>query len=323
VIDPRAAIAPGAELDEGVSVGPFAVIGDGVRIGAGSWIGPHAVIRGPTVIGRDNKVFQFASVGEDPQDKKYRGAPTRLVIGDRNVIREGPHLHRGSKQEATVVGDDCFLMTNCHVGHDCRVGDGVVMATGATLAGHVSVGPKAFLSGYCLVHQFVRVGRLAMIQGGAAASQDVPPFTIAVRPQNLLVGVNVVGLRRAGLDYHELAEVRRHPDLDHCLAAVAAASGRCFALSGRGEHRYDLVRYRPDDVVVFGAERDGLGDEVLGRFPPEHRLRIPMRPDNRSLNLANAVAVVLYEAWRQHGFVGASEPVTTASLAESPASPPF
>jgi len=130
-------------------------------------------------------------------------------------------------------------------------------------------------------------------------------------------------LRRAGLDYHELAEVRRHPDLDHCLAAVAAASGRCFALSGRGEHRYDLVRYRPDDVVVFGAERDGLGDEVLGRFPPEHRLRIPMRPDNRSLNLANAVAVVLYEAWRQHGFVGASEPVTTASLAESPASPPF
>ena len=209
MIDPRAIVSPGARIAPGVEIGPFAIVEDDVEIGAGTRIGAYTQVCSGTRIGRDNRIHMHVVLGNEPQDLSYRGAPTRLVIGDRNVIREGSHLHRGSKQEATVVGDDCFLMTNCHVGHDCRVGDGVVMATGATLAGHVSVGPQAFLSGYCLLHQFVRVGRLAMIQGGAAASQDVPPFTIAVRPQNLLVGVNVVGLRRAGLDRPAIAAIRR------------------------------------------------------------------------------------------------------------------
>ena len=160
MIDPRAAIASGAELDTGVSVGPFAVIGDGVRIGAGTWVGPHVVIRGPTDIGRDNRIFQFASVGEDPQDRKYGGEPTRLEIGDRNVIRECATVHRGTAQDAGVtrLGHDSLIMAYAHVAHDCALGNHVILANAASLGGHVSIGDSAvrinwmgfFLSVKCL-----------------------------------------------------------------------------------------------------------------------------------------------------------------------------
>ncbi len=209
MIDPRAVVSPRARIAPDVEIGPFAIVEDDVEIGAGTRIGAFTQVCSGTRIGRDNRVHMHVVLGNEPQDLAWRGQPTRLEIGDRNVIREGSHLHRGSKQEATVVGDDCYFMTNSHVGHDCRVSDGVILATGATLGGHATVGPKAFVSGYSLVHQFVRVGRLAMMQGGAAASRDVPPFTIAVRPQNILVGVNVVGLRRAGLDRAAIAAIRR------------------------------------------------------------------------------------------------------------------
>ncbi|MFM7736408.1 MAG: acyl-ACP--UDP-N-acetylglucosamine O-acyltransferase [Alphaproteobacteria bacterium] len=209
MIDPRAIVGARARIAPDVEIGPFAIVEDDVEIGPGTSIGAYTQVCSGTRIGRDNRVHMHVVLGNEPQDLAYRGAPTRLEIGDRNVIREGSHLHRGSKQEATVVGDDCYFMTNSHVGHDCRVGDGVILATGATLGGHAVVGPKAFVSGYCLVHQFVRVGRLSMMQGGAAASQDVPPFMTAVRSQNVLVGVNAVGLRRAGLDRAAIASLRR------------------------------------------------------------------------------------------------------------------
>ncbi|MBU6280744.1 acyl-ACP--UDP-N-acetylglucosamine O-acyltransferase [bacterium] len=242
MIDPRAIVSPHARIAPDVRIGPFAIVEDDVEIGAGSSIGAFTQVCSGTRLGRDNRVHMHVVLGNEPQDLAYRGAPTRLVVGDRNVIREGSHLHRGSKQEATVVGDDCFLMTNSHVGHDCRVGDGAILATGATLGGHATVGPQAFLSGYCLVHQFVRVGRLALIQGGAAASRDVPPFTIAMRPHNLLVGVNVVGLRRAGLDRAAIGAIRR--------------AYRALFL-----HRRDLRRAR-EELLADEVARGGPTSEV-------------------------------------------------------------
>ena len=161
MIDSRAVIDPAAELDKHVKVGPFAVIGAEVRIGAGTEVGPHVVIRGPTVIGRDNRIFQFASVGEDPQDKKYAGERTWLVIGDRNHIREFVTIHRGTVQDngVTSLGDDNLLMAYAHVAHDCQIANHVIMANAASLGGHVKIDDWAILGGFSIVHQFCRVGR--------------------------------------------------------------------------------------------------------------------------------------------------------------------
>ena len=169
-VDARAVIDPAAELDEGVTVGPFAVIGTGVRIGGGTAIGPHVVIRGPTRIGRDNRIFQFASIGEDPQDKKYAGEETGLEIGDRNQIREFTTIHRGTVQDdsLTRIGSDNLLMAYTHVAHDCRIGDNVVMANAASLGGHVQIGDWAILGGFSIVHQFCRIGAHSFSAMGSA-----------------------------------------------------------------------------------------------------------------------------------------------------------
>ena len=210
MIDPRAIVDPAARIAADVEIGPFTIIEADVEIGAGTRIGAFTQVCRGTRIGRENHIHMHVVLGNEPQDLSYRGAPTRLEIGDRNTIREGAHLHRGSAEDSpTVVGDDCFLMTNSHVAHDCRVGNGAILATGATLGGHAVVGPRAFLSGYCLVHQHVRVGRLAMVQGGCAVSREVPPFLIAALPTNQLAGVNAVGLRRAGLDRPAITALRR------------------------------------------------------------------------------------------------------------------
>jgi len=179
LIHPSAIIDAGAELADDVSVGPFSIIGPNVQIGAGSRIGPHVVIKGPTRIGIDNQIFQFASVGEDPQDKKYHGEVTRLEIGDRNVIREFTTLHRGTIQEESVtrVGCDNLLMAYTHVAHDCVIGDGVIMANGASLAGHVTVDDFAILGGFSLVHQFCRIGRHSFSAMGSIISRDIPPYS--------------------------------------------------------------------------------------------------------------------------------------------------
>jgi UDP-N-acetylglucosamine acyltransferase len=231
VIDPTAIIAPQAKLDPTVEVGPYTVIDAGVEVGAHCVIGPHAYLTGLTSIGVRNRFFAGCVIGEAPQDLKYQGTPTRLRIGDDNVFREHVTVHRSTKAgEETTLGSHNFLMAHCHVAHNCQVGNHVIIANGALLGGHVIIADRAFISGNCLVHQFVRVGTLALMQGGSAISKDLPPFTVA-RGDNGICGLNTVGLRRGGLTAAERLELRQ---LYHALfrkgiklgAAVAAAKTR-------------------------------------------------------------------------------------------------
>ena len=210
MIDARAVVDPSAELDDGVEVGPFSVIGPNVRIGRGTVIGPHVVIRGPTVIGVDNRVFQFASVGEVPQDKKYGGEATRLEVGDRNVVREYVTLHRGTVQDAGVtrVGNDNLFMASAHVAHDCVVGDHVIMANGASLAGHVSVGDYAILGGFTLVHQFCSIGPHIFAAMGSAVTKDVPPYLMIAGNPARPHGINSEGLKRCGFSATDLKSLK-------------------------------------------------------------------------------------------------------------------
>lgn len=211
MIHPTALIDPGADLDEGVEVGPFAVIGPGVEIGAGTRIGPHTVVRGPTRIGRDNVIFQFASVGEDPQDKKYGGEPTRLEIGDRNRIREFVTIHRGTLQDrgVTTIGNDNLFMAYTHVAHDCRIGDQVIMANAASLGGHVEIQDWSILGGFTIVHQFCRIGAHSFCAMGSMLTKDVPPYvTVGGHPAEPR-GINSEGLRRRGFSEDAIAAVKR------------------------------------------------------------------------------------------------------------------
>lgn len=209
MIHPTAIVHPKAQLDSTVSVGPYAVIDEHVQIGANCWIGPHVHLTGITVVGRNNRFHAGCVIGDAPQDLKYHGEPTRLRIGDDNVFREHVTVHRSNKlDEETVVGSHNFLMAGSHVGHNCAVGDNVILANNALLGGHVHVADRAFISGNCLVHQFARIGTLALMQGGSAISKDLPPFTIA-RGDNGMCGLNIVGLRRAGYDSAQRLELRR------------------------------------------------------------------------------------------------------------------
>jgi len=199
VIHPTAIVHRGAKLDATVQVGAFAIIDEGVEIGPHCVIGPQVYLTGRTTIGAHNRFYAGCVIGEEPQDLKYAGEPTRLRIGDRNVFREHVTVHRSNKlAEETVIGSENFLMANCHVAHNCHLGDGVILANGVLLAGHVTVEDRAFLSGNCVVHQFVRIGTLALMQGGSAISKDLPPYTVACG-DNSICGLNIIGLRRAGL----------------------------------------------------------------------------------------------------------------------------
>jgi UDP-N-acetylglucosamine acyltransferase len=210
LIDPRAIVAPDAEIGEGVTIGAFSVIGAGVRIGAGTWVGPHAVINGPTTLGRDNKVFQFASVGDAPQDKKYKGEPTRLEAGDRNVFREFCSINRGTAtgRAVTRIGNDCLFMAYSHVAHDCIVGDHVVMSNCTALAGHVELGDWVILSGYAGVHQFCKIGAHAFLANNAAVTRDVPPYLLVAGSPAEPKGVNSEGLKRRGYDATQIANIK-------------------------------------------------------------------------------------------------------------------
>jgi UDP-N-acetylglucosamine acyltransferase len=209
-IHPTAAVASDAELGDGVEVGAYAVIGSGVVIGANSRIGPHAVIEGPTRIGADNQVFQFASVGSAPQDKKYRGEPTRLEIGDRNVIREFVTLNRGTTKDqgVTTIGSDNLFMSYSHVAHDCRVGSNCVLANNATLGGHVTLGDWVIMAGFSGVHQFCKVGAHAFIANNAAVTRDVPPYVMAVGQPAIAHSVNAEGLKRRGFTPEQIRNLR-------------------------------------------------------------------------------------------------------------------
>lgn len=201
LIDARAVIDPGAELAGDVSVGPYSVIGPDVIIGRGTHIGPHVVINGPTRIGRDNKIFQFASIGDAPQDKKYAGEPTRLEIGDRNTIREFVTINRGTIQDegVTRMGDDNWIMAYVHIAHDCQIGNQTIFANNASLAGHVTVGDFAILGGFTLVHQFCSIGTHSLTAFGSGISLDVPPYMTVGGSPARVHGLNMEGLRRRGL----------------------------------------------------------------------------------------------------------------------------
>jgi UDP-N-acetylglucosamine acyltransferase len=228
MIHPSAVIHPQAKLNSSVRVGPHAVIDANVELGADCVVGPHVYLTGVTKIGAGNHFHAGCVIGDAPQDLKYKGAPTRVSIGDHNVFREHVTVNRSTTLEGvTAVGSHNFLMAGAHIAHNCAVGSHVIMANSATLGGHVTVQDRAFISGCCLVHQFCRVGTLAIMQGGSAISKDLPPFTVA-RGGNGICGLNVVGLRRAGFSAAERLELKK---LYHALfrsdknlgEAVAAA----------------------------------------------------------------------------------------------------
>jgi UDP-N-acetylglucosamine acyltransferase len=199
-IHPTAIVDRRAEIDPSAEVGPYVVIDGPVRIGPRSRLHAHVTVVGDTVLGAENVLYPSVHVGHEPQDLGYRGAPTGVRLGDRNVLREGTVVHRGTQPDMfTEVGSDVFLMSNAHVAHNCRVADHVIVATGALLAGHVQVGERAFISGNCVVHQFVRVGRLAILRGLSRTSRDVPPFALMDNTHEVR-GINRVGMRRAGFD---------------------------------------------------------------------------------------------------------------------------
>jgi len=210
VIHETAIIAPDARIDETVSVGPYSIIGSGVEIGAGTSVGPHVVIQGPTVIGRDNRVFQFASIGDEPQDKKYAGEPTRLEIGDRNTIRECVTINRGTVQDegVTRVGDDNWIMAYAHIAHDCVVGNNVILANNVGLAGHCRVDDWAIFGGFAGLHQFCRAGAHSFLGKYAGVSQDVPAYVMVGGSPPRPHGINAEGLKRRGFSAAQIANIR-------------------------------------------------------------------------------------------------------------------
>ena len=228
-IHPSAIVDPDARLGPGVRVGPYAVIGAGVEIGAATVVGPHATILGPTRIGRANRIHGHACLGDAPQDLGYRDQPTRLEIGDRNVIREFVTLHRGTDKGGGVtrVGSDCMFMTYSHVAHDCQVGDGVILANSVNVGGHVIIEDKVNIGGLCAIHQFVRLGRHAMIGGGSIVVLDIPPFMLACGNHARLFGLNRRGLRRAGFSEESIEALKHaHRLLYRSGLSLAAACQR-------------------------------------------------------------------------------------------------
>lgn len=261
VIHPTAIVHSQAKVDPTVEVGPYAVIDAGVEIGPGCIIGPHVYLTGMTKIGARNHFFAGCVIGEAPQDLKYRGEPTGLRIGEGNVFREHVTVHRSNKLEGwTVIGSGNLLMAGCHVGHNVEVGSRAIIANGALFGGHASVADQAFISGNCLVHQFVRVGTLALMQGGSAISKDLPPYTIS-RGCNHICGLNTVGLRRAGLSAEERLELKQvYRQLfrsgKNLKAAVMEAKGQ--------------FRTGPATTLIefVGASKRGVCGEDRGRLGP-------------------------------------------------------
>jgi UDP-N-acetylglucosamine acyltransferase len=200
MIHPQAIVDPSAIISDDVSIGPFSVIGADVEIGSGTTVASHVVINGPTIIGQDNRIFQFASVGEKPQDLKFNDEPTKLIVGDRNTIREYVTLHRGTPDgnNETIIGSDNLFMASSHIAHDCIIGDHVILANASALAGHVVVEDYAILGGYTTVHQFTRIGAHAFTGFSTAIDRDVLPFFTVAGNRARAIGINKEGLKRRG-----------------------------------------------------------------------------------------------------------------------------
>ncbi|MDO6385231.1 MULTISPECIES: acyl-ACP--UDP-N-acetylglucosamine O-acyltransferase [Uliginosibacterium] len=253
MIHETAIVHPSAKIAEGVEIGPYSVIGEHVEIGEGSVVASHVVIKGHTRIGRENRIFQFASLGEIPQDKKYAGEPTRLEIGDRNMIREYCNFNIGTAQDAGVtrIGNDNWFMASVHIGHDCQVGNNTIMANNVTLGGHVHVGDFAILGGMAAVHQFCIIGAHCMAGGGSIITQDIPPFVISNGSPCTPHGINSEGLKRRGYSSEAIMAIKRaykaiyrqNLSLEEAKASISAAVGGVpelqllldfFAVSTRG-----------------------------------------------------------------------------------------
>jgi UDP-N-acetylglucosamine acyltransferase len=263
MIHPTAIIHPQAKLGANVRVGAQAVIDADVQLGDGCVVGPHVYLTGVTRIGAENIFHAGAVIGDAPQDLKYHGEPTRLVIGDHNVFREHVTIHRSNKlEEDTVVGSHNFFMAGSHVAHNCVVGNHVIFANGATLGGHVTVQDRAFISGNCLVHQFCRVGTLAIMQGGSAISKDLPPFTVA-RGDNGICGLNTVGLRRAGFSAADRLELKQ---LYHFLFRGGKALRTALA---EAEKKFPSAGARLMLEFVASAKRGVCADTGGGNHNPE------------------------------------------------------
>ena len=247
LIHPSAVISPGAELAEGVEIGPFCVIGPQVRLHAGVRLKSHVVVAGDTEVGEGTTIFPFASIGEVPQDLKFRGEDTRLVIGARNRIREHVTMNPGTEGGGglTTVGDEGLFMTGCHVAHDCRIGDRVILVNHVAIAGHCILGDDVIVGGLSGVHQFVRIGRGAMIGALSMVTADVIPFGLVQGPRAGLHGLNLVGLKRRGASRGDIAALRG------LLAELGAGNFR------------DGARARAEGAAPTGMEREVL-DFILG-----------------------------------------------------------
>jgi UDP-N-acetylglucosamine acyltransferase len=261
MIHPTASIHPSAKLGANVHIGAFAVIDAGVELGANCVVGPHVYLTGVTKIGSGNKFHAGCVIGDAPQDLKYKDEPTRVDIGDNNVFREHVTVHRSNKMtEATVIGSDNLLMASSHVAHNCVVGNHVILANGALLGGHAAVQDRAFISGNALVHQFTRVGTLAIMQGGSAISKDLPPFAVA-RGDNRICGLNVIGMRRAGLSASERLELKK---LYHALFR----SGKLFCVAvAEAEKNFTSAGAKTMLEFIAAAKRGVCADIGTG----EHR----------------------------------------------------
>ena len=210
-VHPTAIVHPGAQLAPGVAIGAYSIIGEHVVLGEGTWIGPHVVLEGHTRLGRNNRVYQFASIGAPPQDKKYAGEPTAVQIGDGNTIREGVTINRGTTEDTGVtrIGDDNWLMGSVHIAHDCHVGNQTVMANYTGLAGHVEVGDWVILGGATVVHQFVNIGAHSFTSMGTYLAQDLPPYVMAAGNMGKPFGINSEGLRRRGFAAEAIAYIKQ------------------------------------------------------------------------------------------------------------------
>jgi UDP-N-acetylglucosamine acyltransferase len=240
LIDPHAIINPNAKIAPDVQIGPWTIIGPDVEIGEGTVVASHVVIKGPAVIGKHNHIYQFSSVGEDTPDLKYKGEPTRLVIGDHNTIREGVTIHRGTIQDRneTTIGNHNLIMAYVHVGHDSVIGNHCILVNNTALAGHVHIGDWAILSGYTLVHQFCRIGMHSFTGMGTAVGKDIPAYVMVTGNPAEAKSINAEGLRRRGFSNDEIATItkaykliyRRGLTIDEALGELEAMLPECERL---------------------------------------------------------------------------------------------
>ncbi|HEX8614972.1 MAG TPA: acyl-ACP--UDP-N-acetylglucosamine O-acyltransferase [Telluria sp.] len=256
-IHPSAIVDARAQLDSSVEVGAFSIIGPHVSIGAGTVVGPHVVIEGHTTIGKDNKFFQFSSIGAPPQDKKWDGEPTRLEVGDRNTVREFCTFNTGTVQDegVTRLGHDNWISAYCHLAHDCQVGSNTIFSNNAQLAGHVEVGDWAILSGFAGVHQFCKIGAHAFIGMYTSLTQDVPPFVLVSGNPASAHGVNIEGMKRRGFT---------RPQIDGVRAAYKLIYRSGMTLEQAKAALVDQQHASPDAALDIGAMLAFLGTASRG-----------------------------------------------------------